>query len=201
MKAETETLVKTDPNLGIQFRNLTPVLVRLLRGPLFSDDHAQAWSTLLLYRNDLSHYFDVLGLDIRVDEGEGFAYLRQREAEDGEEVPRLIPRRALSFHTSILCALLRKKLLEFDTFKGGARAVLSREEIHQMISIYFQETANEVKRKAEIDRHIHKVEEMGLLRIFPDQKDRLEIRRVIKAVIDPEWLSKFEQKLENRGEQ
>jgi hypothetical protein len=61
----------------------------------------------------------VLGLELVLDEAEGYAFLRARpEEEDSDtsasKLPRLVARRPLSFPVSLLLALLRKKLAEFD---------------------------------------------------------------------------------------
>ena len=60
-------------------------------------------------------YVTVLGLDLVLDEAEGYAFLRSRPNLDGDpetSLPRLVARRPLSFPVSLLLALLRKKLAE-----------------------------------------------------------------------------------------
>ena len=50
-----------------------------------------------------------------IDEADGYAFLRQRPQEPGEEpLPRLVPRRPLGFPVSLLLVLLRKKVAEAD---------------------------------------------------------------------------------------
>ncbi len=53
-----------------------------------------------------------------------------------DSLPRLIPRRALSFHVSLLLALLRKKLAEFDAQGGDTRLMLTREQIVEMVRVF-----------------------------------------------------------------
>ena len=59
----------------------------------------------------LRDYVAVLGLELVLDEAEGYAFLRARN-RDGDEtttkLPRLVARRPLSFPVSLLLALLRK---------------------------------------------------------------------------------------------
>jgi hypothetical protein len=51
----------------------------------------------------------------------------QRATVDGEpELPRLVPRRQLSYPVSLLLALLRKKLVEFDAAAGCGRPLSPR---------------------------------------------------------------------------
>ena len=75
-----------------------------------------------------------LGLELIVDEAEGYAYLRQRAAVEGEaELPRLVARRPLGFQVSLLLVLLRKKLAESDAQGDGTRIILSREQIADVV--------------------------------------------------------------------
>ena len=63
-----------------------------------------------------------------LDEAEGYAFLRARpheEDDNAEKLPRLVARRPLSFPVSLLLALLRKKLAEFDA-GGGHDAAAGR---------------------------------------------------------------------------
>ena len=99
-------------------------------------------------------YVDVLGLQVVIDEAEGYAFLRQRpadERDDADPLPRLIPRRALSFHVSLLLALLRKKLAEFDAQGGDTRLMLTREQIAEMIRVFLPATSNEARLTDQID--------------------------------------------------
>ena len=48
--------------------------------------------------------------------------LAQRADEDGSALPRLVPRRQLSYPVSLLLALLRKRLAEADA-AGGERLI------------------------------------------------------------------------------
>jgi len=179
---------------------LSAILVRLMKGPVFSDEYPTVWNSVLQRRTEIGDYFSKMELDLFVDESEGFSFLKQRESEDGEELPRLISRRELPFHTSVLMVILRKKLLEFDTYQAGARPVVEREELQRAMSVFYPETSNEVKRRDEIERHINRAKDMGLLRSMKDNDENLEIRRVIKAVISASWLADLDKKLEEYRE-
>ena len=91
---------------------LSLAVTQLMKGIVYRDTHDHAWHSLLELQPQARDYVDVLGLQVVIDEAEGYAFLRQRPAdpEDSDPLPRLIPRRALSFHVSLLLALLRKKL-------------------------------------------------------------------------------------------
>ncbi|MFP3786845.1 DUF4194 domain-containing protein, partial [Burkholderia sp. SIMBA_024] len=57
---------------------LSPVLVALFRGVLHRDAAPQSWQGLLALQARVRDYVAVLGLELMLDEAEGYAYLRQR---------------------------------------------------------------------------------------------------------------------------
>ena len=111
--------------------DLSLAVTQLMKGVVYRDTHDHAWRSLLELQPQARDYVDVLGLQVVIDEAEGYAFLRQRpgDPEDADPLPRLIPRRALSFHVSLLLALLRKKLAEFDAQGADTRLMLTREQI------------------------------------------------------------------------
>lgn len=141
-------------------------------------------------------YLAVIGLELDLDDAEGFAYLHQREAADDEELPRLVSRRPLSYPVSLLCVLLRRRLLESDAGEGELRTMITRSEIIDRVRTFLPESSNEAKIEEQIDSHIRKVVDMGFLRELSEQKETYEIRRVLKAFVDAEWLADFNQRLE-----
>src|SRR5690554_831493 len=88
--------------------SLSAVLITLFKGVLYQDQRPELWQTLLQLQAKVRDHAAVFGLELVLDEAEGYAYLRQRPADDGEEVPRLVQRRQLGFAVSLLLALLRK---------------------------------------------------------------------------------------------
>ena len=44
-----------------------------------------------------------------------------------------------------------------------------------------------------IDAHIQKVVELGFLRRLRGQEDEYEVRRILKAFVDAQWLGDFER--------
>jgi hypothetical protein len=79
--------------------DLSLVLIQLFKGPLYRDTHEKLWDPLLQLRAAVSDHVAVLGLQVEVDESEGYAFLRSRPAgDDDDAMPRLMARRALSFH-------------------------------------------------------------------------------------------------------
>src|SRR5690349_4916154 len=92
---------------------ISSLVIPLLKGVVYRDNDLPLWSGLLNLQARVRDYVAVLGLDLMLDEAEGYAFLRSRTQPDDEaapRVPRLITRRPLSFPVSLLLALLRKKL-------------------------------------------------------------------------------------------
>jgi len=182
-------------------RAVSLVLIQLFKGVIYQDQHPEQWRDLLQNQVMLSDYVAVLGLQLFIDEPEGYAFLSQQpestdEAEGTEPLPRLIQRRPLSYPVSLLCVLLRKKLVELDAAGGDTRLILSREQIVEMLRVFLAERSNEAKLIDQIDGHISKVVELGFLRRLKKDEDQFEVRRIIKALVDGDWLAEMDRKLE-----
>ena len=176
--------------------SLPPLLIHLLKGVLYRDQMPNRWQELLQHESQIRDYLSVIGLELDLDDAEGYAFLRQREANADEELPRLVSRSALSYPVSLLCVLLRKRLLEADAGNGELRTMITRTEIIDRVRTFLPESSNEAKIEEQIDTHIRKVVDMGFLRELNDQKETYEIRRVLKAFVDAEWLADFNERLE-----
>ncbi|HEY7043651.1 MAG TPA: DUF4194 domain-containing protein [Nocardioidaceae bacterium] len=186
----------------LEASELTAVVVQLMKGPVYRDTHEKIWHQLLAVRNQASDYVAVLGLQVMIDEAEGYAFLRARPVEEtGEDLPRLVPRRALSYPVSLLLALLRKKLAEFDAVSSDSRLVISREQLVELIRTFLPDTPNEARLVATIDTHIGKVVDLGFLRPLRGQPDQFEVRRILKAYVDGQWLSQLESRLRGYRDQ
>ena len=180
--------------------NLPLVLTQLMKGVVYRDTHDKVWRQLLQLQPQVRDHMAMIGLTVIVDEAEGYAFLRQRpdDADDGDEgqqLPRLIARRSLSFHVSLLLALLRKKLAEFDASNGDTRLMLSRAQIIDMARLFLPATSNEARVVDQIDAHIAKAAELGFLRPVNGPEQLFEVRRILKAFVDGQWLADFDQRL------
>ncbi|MFA7428579.1 MAG: DUF4194 domain-containing protein [Rhodospirillaceae bacterium] len=172
------------------------VLIPLMKGVLHAEEDAARWAALLALQARVRDHVTLLGLDLVLDETEGYAYLHQRPSdEDGDALPRLIPRRQLGFSVSLLLALLRRRLAEFDASSAEDRLILSRADIIDLLRLFYPAGSNEARVDQRIDADIKKVAELGFLRRLRGQDDRYEVRRILKAFIDAQWLNDFEQRL------
>ncbi len=183
--------------------SLSLAVTQLMKGVLYRDMHDRAWHSLLELQPQVRDYVDVLGLQVVIDEAEGYAFLRQRPVDltepggpDGAEaLPRLVPRRALSFQVSLLLAVLRKKLAEFDAQGGDTRLMLSRDQIIELIRVFLPPSSNEARLTDQIDAQINKVVDLGFLRPAKNSEQVYEVRRILKAFVDGQWLGEFEARL------
>lgn len=177
---------------------LSAVVVPLLKGVIYREDNPALWSRLLNAQAGVRDYVAVLGLELLLDEAEGYAFLRSRQEEEKEgqpAVPRLVARRQLSYPVSLLLALLRKKLAEFDASGGETRLILSRDEVVELIRIFLPEGSNEAKLIDQVDATLNKIAELGFVRRLRGQSHMIEVRRILKAFVDAQWLADFDQRL------
>jgi len=181
--------------------DLSLAVTQLMKGVVYRDTHERAWRALLGLQPQVRDYVQVMGLVVVIDESEGYAFLRSRpEPDDGGEaderaaIPRLVARRALSFHVSLVLALLRKKLAESDARDGDSRLILTRDQIVEMVRLFLPESSNEARLVERIDAIVNKVAELGFLRAVKESQ-AYEVRRILKAFVDAQWLSEFDQRL------
>lgn len=184
--------------------DLSALVIVLLKGVVYQEAEAGLWASLLNLQARVRDYVAVLGLELVLDEAEGYAFLRARsdnEDDAAPKLPRLVARRPLSFPVSLLLALLRKKLAEFDASGGDTRLVLSRSEIVDLIRVFLPESSNEAKLIDQIDTQLNKVVELGFLRKLKvsanqgKQAAMFEVPRILKAFVDAQWLADFDAQL------
>ncbi len=177
--------------------------ILLLKGMFYKNDNELAWLELVeSSRGTISDYFEVIGLSVEIDEVECYAYLQNIVyQEDGEVAPRLITSRELSYKVSLLCVLLRKRLVDFDLQSDSQKAVVLKEDIVSDMILFLPQKFNEIKIYKEIDSTIKKVEDLGFLKKLRSSEHSYEIKSSIKAFVDAQWLDDFNEKLkEYRGQ-
>ena len=189
--------------------DLSVLLINLLKSVLYRDADERQWAGLLNLQARVRDYVAVLNLELVLDEAEGYAFLKSRpEAADDEaapRLPRLVARRPLSFAVSLLLALLRKKLAEFDAGGGqdayAGRLVLSRDEVVELVRVFLPDGTNETKLIDQIETTINKVAELGFLHKLKPAggaaagQASYEVRRILKAFVDAQWLAEFDARL------
>ncbi|MDR1580507.1 MAG: DUF4194 domain-containing protein [Synergistaceae bacterium] len=196
-----EEPVTTVPPVADRAR-LARVLAALYRGVLYRDDSEDVWNDMIELQPRVRDHFAAVGLSLFIVEAEGFAYVRYSQSvlevkdESGCEIPRLVAKRPLTYETSLLLALLRKRLAEFEAGGEGTRLIMTRDEILDMVGIFLPESGNEAKIMDSMEKNINRVKDMGFVRQLKNQANVYEVRGIIKAFVDAEWLGAFEKRLE-----
>ena len=186
--------------------NLSALLIGLLKAVQYRESDERQWGALLDLQAGVRDFAAVLNLDLVLDEAEGYAFLKSRPDPEDEaaapRLPRLVARRPLSYPVSLLLALLRKKLAEFDADGGDTRLVLGRDDIVELVRVFLPEGPNEARLIDQIEATINKVVELGFLRrLKPTSAGKaggaasFEVKRILKAFVDAQWLSEFDARL------
>jgi hypothetical protein len=177
---------------------LPMVVTTLMRGVIYREANERVWRLLVPLQARVRDYVSVLGLSVVVDEAEGYAYLQSRpepDDADPDRIPRLIPRRPLSYPVSLLLALLRKRLAEFDAKGTDTRLMLTRDQIVDMMRLFLPSGDNEVRTVDRIEGYLTKAVELGFVRRVRDGGSLYEVRRILKAFVDGQWLADFDRRL------
>ena len=177
--------------------NLSTVIINLLKGIVFRSDQPQLWQDLVDLQAQTTDYLKVLDLELQIDDSEGYAWLSQRPVNEEEKnpLPRLIARRPLSYNMSLLCVLLRKKIVEIDASGAETRVIVSRQELINAMRVFMPEKSNEAKIEEQINTTISKVVDLGFLRKLKTDTEQLEVQRFLIALVDAEWTASLNDKL------
>lgn len=182
MRNETELAVSTS-------------VITLMRGVVYRETHEDVWAILQRHAAPVRDHFALIGVEVVVDDSEGYAYLRSRDGGD-EGLPRLVNRRSLSFPVSLLLVLLRKRMVEWESTSNESRLILTREQISEMLSLFLADSSNQARQLDQVDTTIKKVADLGFLRALRGQRDTFEVRRILKAYVDAQTLADFATKLD-----
>jgi hypothetical protein len=169
-------------------------ITKLFKGVVYREADEKLWQRLMELSAQARDYVAVLGLDLVLDDTEGYAFLRSSPDAD-PELPRLIPRRQLTFNVSLLLALLRARLAEFDQQNSDTRLIMTAEQIGDMVSVFLPESSNEARIQDQLATNIKKVTELGFLRKLRGQEGTFEVARILKAYVDAQWLEEFDARL------
>lgn len=198
--------VEIQPDVLPAVPELSQLMVHLLKGVLYREDDERLWASLLRLQARVREQAAVLLLDLVLDEAEGHAFLKSRPDADESggvpRLPRLVARRPLSYPVSLMLALLRKRMAEFDAGGGDTRLVNSRDEIAELMRVFLPDGTNEARLMDQVDATISKVVDLGFLRRLKattgssQDKGHYEVRRILKAFVDAQWLAEFDARLE-----
>ena len=94
-----------------------------------------------------------------------------------------------------MLAQLRRKLTEHDASSSEERLIIDKEEVIDIMGTFFVSGSNEVKFIRRVDMTLQKVSELGFIRFLGDRKQKIEVKRIIKAFVDAQWLNEFDQRM------
>lgn len=195
--------------MNVDFESSQPLpfagaLVKLLQGVIYSEEE-KYWNDVLLHKGNIARYFKQIGVDLVLNEQEGFAFLRQKggEPDDKEDgIPRLIRKRGLTYEQTLLCVMLREWIEEFDIrTTEGAKLFVTQKDIRERVEVFFKDTTNRSRLQKQLNTCIDQATNtLGLLkRIREDEMDsentQYEVKRIVKAMISNEMLEEIRNKL------
>ena len=80
--------------------------------------------------------------------------------------------------------------------------MLARDEIVELVRVFLPDSSNEAKLIDQIETHLNKIVELGFLRRLKagaanqgGQAAVFEVRRILKAFVDAQWLAEFDARL------
>jgi hypothetical protein len=172
------------------------LILKLLQGVVYYDD--KQWEQLISYAAPVRRHFAAIGLELHLNEVEGYAYLTQPDDEESSDnLPRLVRRMPLTYNATLLCVLLRESLQQFDARSPDEpRHVLNRAQIQEMMQFFFAEQTDMTRLERHIDSAIRQVENIGFLKRLNNENEELyEVRRIIKAKISADTLADIRDQL------
>ncbi len=179
-----------------QEQAVAQAVIRLMRGVVYREADVDGWAELERHAAQVRDHFGTIGVQVVVDDVEGYAFLRNADQDDADEpLPRLVRRRSLTYNVSLLLVLLRKRLVEFEASGGEGKLVLTRDQMVEMLRLFLADSSNEARVVDQVDTTIRKAAELGFLRQLPRQPGHWEVRRILKAYVDAETLGDFAAKL------
>jgi hypothetical protein len=175
------------------------LIAKLLKGAIEYLDKT-AWEDLLQYKMELNGFLPQLGLSLVLNEEDGYAYVKQILTDDDNAEVSWFQRRSFTYEESIMLALLRDLMADFEVSESSGRELIKRRrEIKEFSELFFKEDASRVKFLKEIDRLIDRAEENGFLQIMEDadikDEQKFRIKKIIKEKVSMETLAQFHTQL------
>jgi hypothetical protein len=170
-----------------EFDESSIAAVHLLQGVVYQDE-GRLWDLVLSQRSRLDTYFGRIGLRLVIDEAEGFAFLRQLDDSELENVrgydqlPKLFRKKRLSYDATIACVLLREELRRFEEDEvENSRCVVATGEMLEKWKLFFPEVHDEMKLRKALNVAMTTLEDLKFIREFTKEPQEWEIRRILKA--------------------
>lgn len=176
------------------------VIIKLLQGPIYADERL-VWRDLQSWQSAIRDYFAKIGIELLINEVDGFARIMQPEAEEHDEnpLPRLMRKQTMNYETTLLCVILREMLEEFDIKSEGTKLFLTQKDIKERIELFYKEQTNKSKLWKDLSRPINSLQNIGILKLTRDEVNKdnsqYEVKRILKALVNNEKLEQIKNKL------
>lgn len=179
------------------------VIIKLLQGPVFADDK-NIWRELMQWQSAIQEYFGKIGMELVINEQDGFARVLQPETDEHDDnpLPRLMKKQTLNYEATLLAVILREGLEEFDIKSDGNKFYLTQKEIKERIELFYKEQSNKSKLWKDLSKPITSLLNVGILKLNREDaankdNNKYEVKRIIKAFISNEKLEEIKNKLSN----
>ena len=187
------------------------VIVQLVRGPIYQEE-TESWTRLLRDRQQVESHFQLMGLDLVVDEDAGYAFLRnedsnEEELPEGHEgeapLPRLMRRTPLSFLPTVLLTELRERLLRHDQSTDGTDYLyLEFKDILEFMRPYCGESGNEQKIEKKIKAAVSRLLELSALRYVSNRNEVIyRVEPILRAKLPVDQIEAIRNRLKAHLEQ
>lgn len=178
------------------------VIIKLLQGAIYADDKS-LWRDLQSYATPIQDYFAKIGVELDISEEDGFARIKQPEADETDEnpLPRLMRKQSLNYETTLLCVILREAIEEFDIKSDNTKLFLTQKEIKEKIEHFYKEQPNKSKLWKELSTPINHLVKIGVLKSTRQDdvnkdNNQYEVKRIIKALVSNQKLEEIKNKLQ-----
>ncbi|MFA6689657.1 MAG: DUF4194 domain-containing protein [Sphaerochaetaceae bacterium] len=185
--------------------------IHVLQKPLFAEDR-ELFSSLCNYRQEVSSYLAKIGLELVLNLDLGYAFIRQAETSDENELPlpKLIRRIPVTFEQSLVLVILYDELEKFDS-NGGEDpfCIMTEEQVRELAQTCWPgASTDQTKFHDAIARALSDLAEQGLVRErrpqgMDDQESeryktnrRFELRNIIRARVTKDFFLEFKRRLE-----
>ena len=178
------------------------VIIKLLQGPVYVDDK-NFWRELMQWQSAVQEYFGKIGIELVINEQDGFARVLQPETDEHDDnpLPRLMKKQTLNYEATLLAVILREGLEEFDVKSDGDKFYLTQKQIKERIELFYKEQPNKSKLWKDLSKPINDLLKIGILKLNREDavkdNNQYEVKRIIKAFISNEKLQEIKNKLNN----
>lgn len=181
----------------------SPAIISLLKGVVKTSD--KTWDVIKKYEPELNAFFESIGIEVKIRDENGYAYLSQPTNDELEHetkltikektgfmtMDRLIRREALSDEQALLCVLLRERLEENE--------IIIRKDIYILLKDFYKEVLDKEKQYKEFDNVIRQMLRLNFLTELKKDDDEMEsifkIEKILTDKIDIDKIDEIKNKI------